>query len=121
MIALIGDVGGTNVRLTLRKLNLDTRHSVEVKPLTLISSQKVESFQAAVKEFLSEFDPASSEQWPKVGVVGIAGEVKANIVCTTNIPHWPPTDGRVIAQTFNFDHFELVNDFSAAAHGLCQL
>ena len=31
LMAVIGDVGGTNVRLTLRKLNLRTRTSTEVK------------------------------------------------------------------------------------------
>ena len=38
MIALIGDIGGTNIRLTLRKLNMKTRTSTEVKPLTTFSS-----------------------------------------------------------------------------------
>ena len=34
VVALIGDVGGTNVRLTLRRLDMRTRTSTEVKPLT---------------------------------------------------------------------------------------
>lgn len=55
-----------------------------------------------------------SAEWPKIGVVGIAGEVKNNIVCTTNIKHWPTTDGRAIAQEFGMNSFELVNDFVAA-------
>ena len=33
VVAVIGDVGGTNVRLTLRKLCLKTRTSTEIKPL----------------------------------------------------------------------------------------
>lgn len=48
IVALIGDVGGTNVRLTLRKLCLSTRTSTEIKPLTKIPSQDVESFSAAL-------------------------------------------------------------------------
>ena len=38
VVALIGDVGGTNVRLTLRKLNIKTRTSTEIKPLTLFDA-----------------------------------------------------------------------------------
>jgi hypothetical protein len=38
VVALIGDVGGTNIRLTLRRLNLATRTSVELKPLTKFAS-----------------------------------------------------------------------------------
>ena len=52
VIALLGDVGGTNIRLTLRTLNLKTRTSTELVPLTKIASQEVESFEAAVKMFL---------------------------------------------------------------------
>jgi len=32
VVVLLGDVGGTNIRLTLRRLNLTTRESEEVKP-----------------------------------------------------------------------------------------
>ena len=113
LVAVIGDVGGTNVRLTLRKLNLRTRTSTEIKPLTKISSQNVNSFSAALAEFLAEFE-RGSENWPTVGAVGIAGEVKNNVVSTTNIPHWPRTDGKAIAQEFGMESFELVNDFVAA-------
>ena len=38
VVALIGDVGGTNVRLTLRKLDIKTRTSTEIKPLTLFDA-----------------------------------------------------------------------------------
>lgn len=35
---LIGDVGGTNIRLSLKRLCLKTRTSVDIKPLTKISA-----------------------------------------------------------------------------------
>ena len=53
VVALIGDVGGTNVRLTLRKLNMGTRTSSEVKPLTIYDAQKSKSFEECVHKFLS--------------------------------------------------------------------
>ena len=52
-VALIGDVGGTNVRLQLIKLDLKTRTSTVIKPLTKIASQSTNSFEDAVKQFLS--------------------------------------------------------------------
>ena len=113
VVAVIGDVGGTNVRLTLRKLCLRTRSSTEIKPLTKIPSQGVKDFATALGQFLAEFD-RDSDQWPKVGAIGIAGEVKNNIVHTTNIRHWKRTDGKAIAQEFGMESFELVNDFVAA-------
>ena len=53
MVAVIGDVGGTNVRLTLRRLCLRTRTSTEIKPLTKINSQGVKNFSEALGQFLS--------------------------------------------------------------------
>ena len=38
IVSLIGDVGGTNVRLKLIKLNLETRTSSTIKELTKIPS-----------------------------------------------------------------------------------
>ncbi len=57
VVALIGDVGGTNIRLTLRKLNLKTRTSVELKPLTKFASQEVKSIEEAVGKFIQVGDP----------------------------------------------------------------
>lgn len=119
-MAVIGDVGGTNVRLTLKRFCLQTRTSTEILPMTKIPSQGVQNFAEALSIFLKDFD-RGSESWPRVGVIGIAGEVKNNSVITTNIPHWNRTDGKSIAQEFGMESFELVNDFVAAGHGLIQL
>ena len=48
VVAVIGDVGGTNVRLTLRKLCLKTRTSTELKPLTKLPSQDCKNFADAL-------------------------------------------------------------------------
>lgn len=37
-VALLGDVGGTNVRLTLKRLNMKDRTSEEIKELTFYNS-----------------------------------------------------------------------------------
>jgi hypothetical protein len=53
VVALIGDIGGTNIRLTLRRLDLKTRTSIEVKPLTKFASQEVRSIEEAVGKFIA--------------------------------------------------------------------
>jgi glucokinase len=92
VVCLIGDIGGTNVRFTLRKLNLTTRTSEEIKPLVKMDSQKAERIEDTINVFLEEFKD-KPELWPKVAVVGIAGEVLENRVNVTNISHWPICDG----------------------------
>lgn len=118
-VAILGDVGGTNIRLTLRRLNLKTRTSEEIKPLTKFKSQKLPSFDEAVRLFLEEFK--GTKNWPTVGVVGIAGEVKNNTVRTTNVKDWPIVDGNAIAANFSMKSFTLINDFAAAGYGVCML
>ena len=53
--------------------------------------------------------------------MGIAGEVTDNTAFTTNITHWPKTDGAALRQAFKMESFQLINDFAAAGYGLCQL
>ena len=52
VVCLIGDIGGTNVRYTLKKLNLQTRKSEEIKSLTKMSSQKADKIEDTIIEFL---------------------------------------------------------------------
>ena len=52
VIVLIGDIGGSNVRLCLKRLNLKDRTSVDVKPLTKYASQKV-NLKNTITEFIS--------------------------------------------------------------------
>ena len=50
-----------------------------------------------------------------MGCVGIAGEVKDNVVQThANMSHWPATDGKAIAKAYKMEDFSLINDFNAA-------
>lgn len=103
----------------MRRLNLKTRTSVEIKPFTKYRSQEMPSFDAAVTEFLKEFK--GSKDWPLLGVVGIAGEVNNNTVRTTNCPNWPVADGGAIAENFGMRSFTFINDFAAAGYGICML
>jgi glucokinase len=50
---LLGDVGGTNIRLVLKKVNFNDRSLGEIKKEQTIDSQTVSSFEEAVLIFLN--------------------------------------------------------------------
>jgi glucokinase len=70
-----------------------------------------------LQEFLQEISP---ENYPEIGIVGIAGPVVENKCHLTNIPHWPVADGNQIGNKFKMD-FLFVNDFTVASYGVSTL
>ena len=54
VIALLGDIGGTNVRLTLKRLHLKTRTSETILELKKYNSQHVKSLQETIEDFLKQ-------------------------------------------------------------------
>lgn len=77
------------------------------------------SFYATVEEFL---EGVSQENYPKFGVVGMAGPVSNNsIPITVNIPHWPVSDGALVAKKFKLRSFTFINDFTAAGYGVSRI
>ena len=51
--ALLGDIGGTNVRLMLKKLNLKTRTSETILDIKKYDAQKQPSLISAIYDFLN--------------------------------------------------------------------
>ena len=52
VIALLGSIGGTTSKLTLRELDMKTRKSIEIKPITYVNSHSVESLADLINQFL---------------------------------------------------------------------
>lgn len=71
-----------------------------------------------LNRFLDGVDPSN---YPKVGVIGIAGAVINNTVEAVNLAHWPKTDGDAIAKELKMQTFTLINDFVAAGYGATRL
>tara|TARA_B110000285_G_C15047331_1_gene575040 strand:- start:816 stop:1214 length:399 start_codon:yes stop_codon:yes gene_type:complete len=117
---LIGDVGGTNVRFELVKLFHDDQDKrVVLKKLTKFNPQVYDSFYLVLEEFLKD---VPSENYPKFGVVGMAGPVVSNTIpLTVNIPRWPVSDGALVAKQFNLQSFTFINDFTAAGYGVSRI
>jgi len=116
---LVGDIGGTNVRLKVIKVYPHaTQRNSTIKELTTFPSQDHQCFEDCLNLFFSDL---SEENHPKVGVVGIAGPVNENKCHLTNIPHWPIQDGNSIKTQFKMNAFVFINDFTAAAFGVSTL
>ena len=79
---MIGDIGGTNVRLKLIELDLATDKSSELKQIIKYETTKSKSCLECILKYLED---VSAENMPVVGVIGIAGAVKDNKVEGVNI------------------------------------
>jgi glucokinase len=53
-VALLGDIGGTNIRLVLKELNLTTRTSKVILELKKYDSQHLACLQDAIVDFLNQ-------------------------------------------------------------------
>ena len=104
---LVGDIGGTNTRLSLFENSLPLK---EVKEKRFLSNN-YPSLLAAIKNFLEndkvKIDAAS---------FGVAGPVKKGICKATNIP-WI-VDVNEIAKKLNISQVYLLNDLQANAYGV---
>lgn len=88
--ALIGDIGGTNIRYQLVELSIE-----EELPLRILKKQEVKvrnyaSFQQSVQEFLQN---VTLSEYPCVAVIAIAGPVDQNSAIMSNVPKWGKLEG----------------------------
>lgn len=114
--AVIGDIGGTNVRLELIRINLE---NVEEEALIVkegrYDSQKSKSCLDCIRQLL---EGVSKDKMPLTGVVGIAGPVCDNTVDSTNIPGWGDQKGEEIRKELGLKSFKFLNDFMCAGYGV---
>ena len=114
---LIGDIGGTNVRLRIIKISKDINVPHEIVDKGKLSSQKYPSLEAVLEEYLSKYK--NTENYPQYAVIGIPGPVQNNeILKLGNIPHWPKANGDEFAKKLNMKKFIFLNDFTCNAYGV---
>ena len=114
---LIGDIGGTNVRLSILKISKDINVPYEELETAKMQTDKYSSLEDAVEEFLRKYK--NTENYPLCGVVGVAGPVKENAILKfTNIEHWPKVKGENFEKRFNMKRFLFLNDFTCNAYGI---
>jgi glucokinase len=114
---LIGDIGGTNVRLSIFKISKDINTPYKELSKEILPTQKYPSLEAAIEEFLAKYK--NTENYPSYAVIGVPGPVKNNeILGLTNIPHWPKASGEEFAKKLNIKKFVFLNDFTCNAYGV---
>lgn len=98
---LIGDLGGTNLRLAL------VQDGAAGEAVTLATADH-QSLEAAIAHWLT-----GQESQPVAAALAVAGPVSGDEVATTNLP-WR-LSGAGLAGTFGWRRVELMNDFAAQA------
>ena len=106
---LIGDIGGTNIRLRLLRMTKD----IEIEPIIIKSDYKstfqYKSLEFLLQDFISELD---KKQKPEFVVLGIPGPVEDNQLLTLpNIPHWSLENGDKLGKKLGIKKFIFLNDF----------
>jgi len=121
-LILCGDVGGTNTRLLLYKLN-------RAAPGVLVVGKKAPGELQCSAKYMNEkynaFDDILSDFITKNGInstilsacFAVAGPVKDNKVKITNRSTWT-MDGELLQSKFNIKNVSIVNDFLAVGYGL---
>ena len=114
---LVGDVGGTNIRLNIRRISKDINAPHNIINRGKLSSQKYPSLEAAVEEYLSTYK--NTENYPLYAVIGLPGPIKNNeIQRFSNINHWPSANGDEYAKKFGIKKFIFLNDFASNSYGV---
>ena len=113
---LIGDIGGTNIRLRLLQMTKD----IGIKPIIikneLKSTFKFKSLEFLIKDFLSGLN---MNQKPQFAVLGIPGPVEDNQLLTLpNIPHWKLENGDDLGKRLGIKKFIFLNDFVCNGYGI---
>lgn len=108
---LVGDIGGTNARLQLVKLEMV---GSEVLRNQTYHSASYPSLLAIVQEFLRDEDP------PKAAVLAVAGAIIGNSFDITNVK-WASVSTADIEQACGIANVKFINDFEAAGYGVLEL
>ena len=109
----VADIGGTNARFALARLDGQKVVSVGV-PNTLQASHGSSSFGAAWKQFVGKLDGPA----PDALGLAVAGPVEGDSVKLTN-SDW--TIDREGLRSLGIKEFRIINDFGAVAHAVTAL
>lgn len=109
MIVLAGDIGGTNVRLALARVDAA---GITLDEPVVVEGADYPRLSGAVDEFLR----ARGER-PARACLGVAGTVAGQRVVGVNLP-WPEIDAAELSRACAIERVCLINDFHAAARGV---
>ena len=113
---LIGDIGGTNIRLKLLKMTKD----INIEPKAIKSEYKstflYKSLEYLLKDFISKLKESDK---PQFAILGIPGPVENNqLITLPNIPHWKLDNGDKLGEKLGIQKFIFLNDFVCNGYGI---
>ncbi|GFR39807.1 hypothetical protein Agub_g297 [Astrephomene gubernaculifera] len=111
-VVLVGDIGGTNARLSAWRADLASPSASELFAKTYPTAD-YDAFDHVVEEFLSE--PSVRSSPPQAAALAIAGAVSNNRCNMTNV-RWL-VDGDALTAKHGF-RVALLNDFEAVGYGI---
>ena len=110
---LVGDIGGTNVRLARAHLNADGHACVE--QISILPGDDFDSFDEALLTYLGQMNGDRPDQ----ALFAFAGPVRNGSVEMTN-RDWVIDSHKLAAKT-GLDRVRLVNDYAAMSRGVVEL
>ena len=106
---LVGDIGGTNIRLRLLKMTKEIEMGPEIMKFEYKSTFEFNSLESLLKNFITQLD---EKQKPEIAVLGIPGPVEDNQLLTLpNIPNWNLDNGDDLGKKLGTKKFQFLNDF----------
>ena len=114
---LIGDIGGTNSRLSLIKLSSDINQAPEVIDKKSLVSFEYESVEKLIEIYLQPFK--NTDNYPLYAALGVPAPVTDNkLYQIVNLPHWRPANGDEIAKKLKLKKLAFLNDFVCNGYGI---
>lgn len=111
-VMLVGDVGGTYVRLGLAERDEDGK--ILITQFTKIAGDKLSGLDDAIEQFLAE-----THFKPKHVAIALAGPVRDGCVSLTNRP-WFVSEQK-LKDKFGFENVRLYNDFKAMGRSVPEM
>lgn len=106
---LLGDIGGTNVRLELCKYKIPTDHK-DIHKKVYYKTSDYETFDQVLHAFLTDVE---MQDYPTQACIAICGPVLNNRVNKMSNTTWKDIDGQKLGPKFSIPDFYLINDFHA--------
>lgn len=114
---LIGDIGGTNSRLSIVRITSKKNDPMEVVDQKTLVSFEYESVKDLIDTYLKPFK--GSANFPVVAVLGVPAPINNNTLVTiVNIPKWKSVNGDDIAKEIGLKRIVFLNDFQVNGYGI---
>ncbi len=112
---LVGDIGGTNARFSLKKVTKANKSKREIIKEGKLATMDYKTFADALKAFLLPYK--GTPEYPRLVSIGIAGPRKGDMVKITNAI-WPEFNIQDVKKELGFDAMFILNDFEANGYGV---